>query len=56
MAFNPIQQKMAFHLKEVQGNTSEEICNIIDVTITNLGVLLYRAKNKLRDCVERKSR
>lgn len=56
MELLPTQQKLAFHLKEVQGNTSEEICKIIDVTSTNLGVLLYRSKNKLRDCIERKSR
>lgn len=51
----PLQQRMVFHLKEVLGNTTEEICNIIEVTTTNLGVLLYRSKNKLRDCIERKS-
>ena len=56
MELLPVQQKMAFYLKEVIGDTTEEICNIIDVTSTNLGVLLYRAKNKLRDCIERKSR
>ncbi|PIP95766.1 MAG: RNA polymerase subunit sigma, partial [Bdellovibrio sp. CG22_combo_CG10-13_8_21_14_all_39_27] len=31
-----------------------DICKILDVTTTNLGVLLYRAKNRLRECVETK--
>jgi DNA-directed RNA polymerase specialized sigma24 family protein len=45
---------MAFFLKEVEGHVSEEICNILEVSNTNLGVLLFRAKNKLRECIERK--
>jgi len=51
----PLQQKMAFQCKEIEGNTSVEICKILGITSTNLGVILYRAKIKLRDCIERKS-
>jgi RNA polymerase sigma-70 factor (ECF subfamily) len=50
----PTQQRMAFVLKEVEQMNSEEICNILDVTRTNLGVLLYRARNRLRECLESK--
>lgn len=46
------QQRMAFHLKEVVGETTEEICNILDISNTNLRVLIHRAKNKLRTCLE----
>ncbi len=46
------QQRLAFVLREVLGFTTEEICNILDVTRTNLGVLLYRARNGLRECLE----
>ncbi|MEC7276042.1 MAG: RNA polymerase sigma factor [Bdellovibrionota bacterium] len=49
-----VNQRMAFFLKEVEGHVSEEICNILEVSNTNLGVLLFRAKNKLRECIERK--
>ena len=30
----------------------EGICKILDVTHTNLGVLLYRVRNRLRECLE----
>ena len=46
------QQKEAFLLKEVEGENSEIICKILGVTITNLGVLLFRAKQNLRGCLE----
>ncbi|MCO4793715.1 MAG: RNA polymerase sigma factor [Bacteriovoracaceae bacterium] len=45
-------QKMAFHLKEVQEEDTSEICNILGVSDTNLRVLIYRAKNRLRKCLE----
>ncbi len=50
----PSQQRMAFTLREVQGLATEEICKILDVTRTNLGVLLYRVRNRLRECLEAK--
>lgn len=50
----PLQQRMAFVLREVEGLLSEEICKILDVTRTNLGVLLYRVRNRLRECLETK--
>ena len=31
-----------------------EICKILDVSRTNLGVLLYRSRNRLRECLETK--
>jgi len=48
----PIQQRMAFVLREVEGLVTEEICRILDVTRTNLGVLIFRARNRLRECLE----
>jgi len=48
----PVQQRMAFVLREVEGLVSEEICKILDVTRTNLGVLIFRARNRLRECLE----
>lgn len=52
----PMNQKMAFVLKEVEEEFTEEVCNILNVTATNLGVLLFRARNQLRECIDRKSR
>ncbi len=48
----PTQQRMAFVLREVEGFGSDEICKILDITHTNLGVLIYRVRNRLRECLE----
>ena len=45
---------MAFILREVEGLATEEICKILGVTRTNFGVLLYRVRNRLRECLEAK--
>ncbi len=50
----PDQQRMAFTLREVEGLSTPEICKILDVTRTNFGVMLYRARNRLRECLEEK--
>lgn len=50
----PIPQKMAFHLREFEGSLTDEICEILSVTASHLGVLLFRARNQLRECVETK--
>jgi RNA polymerase sigma-70 factor (ECF subfamily) len=50
----PEPQRAGFVLKEVQGFPTAEICKILEVTANNLGVLLYRARNRLRECLESK--
>ncbi len=50
----PTKQRMAFILREVEGLGTDEICKIQGVTRTNLGVLLYRVRNRLRECLEAK--
>ena len=45
---------MAFVLREIEELETEEICKILDVTRTNIGVLLHRARNRLRECLETK--
>jgi len=51
---SPASQRLAFHLREVEGLSTDEICNILDVTATNLGVMLYRLRNRTRECLEAK--
>jgi len=46
-------QRAAFFLKEVEGESSEAICNILGVSYTNFRVLMYRARTKLRECLEK---
>jgi RNA polymerase sigma-70 factor (ECF subfamily) len=50
----PEAQRMAFYLKEIQGESTEDICNILSISNTNLGVLIYRAKNQLRIRMEKR--
>lgn len=50
----PTSQRFAFVLREVEELPSGEICKILEVTRTNLGVLLYRGRNRLRECLESK--
>lgn len=50
----PDRQRLAFTLREVEGFTTEEACKILGVGANNLGVLLFRARNRLRDCLEAK--
>lgn len=50
----PDRQRLAFTLREGEGLSTEEVCKVLDVTPNNLGVLLYRARNRLRECLEAK--
>ncbi len=52
----PVKQRMAFCLKEIDEHKSSEICNILELSVTNLGVILFRAKNRLRECIENKAK
>jgi len=49
------RQRLAFILREVEELATEEICKILGVTRTNLGVILYRVRNSLRECLEKHS-
>jgi RNA polymerase sigma-70 factor (ECF subfamily) len=48
------QQMTAFIMKEVEEEESESICNFMGVNVSHLRVLLFRAKDKLRTCLEGK--
>lgn len=47
-------QRSAFVMVEVEEESSQEICNILQVSHSNLRVLLFRAKEKLRSCLQGK--
>jgi RNA polymerase sigma-70 factor (ECF subfamily) len=49
-----LDQRAAFTLKAVEGAGTEDACKALGVSATNLGVLLFRARNKLRECLEKK--
>jgi RNA polymerase sigma-70 factor (ECF subfamily) len=50
----PDRRRMAFVLREVEELSTEEVCKVLEVSPNNLGVLLFRARNGLRECLETK--
>ena len=48
------QQMAAFVMKEVAEENSDDVCNALGVNVSHLRVLLFRAKDKLRKCLEGK--
>ena len=42
----------AFTLREIEGADAGEICKILNITETNLWVILHRARMQLRRCLE----
>ena len=48
----PQQMSIAFTLREIDGLTSNEICEILNITPNNLWVLLHRSRSRLRQLLE----
>jgi len=48
----PPNQRAAVVLRDVEGLESSDVCNILDVTETNLRVLLHRGRCRLRTVLE----
>ncbi|OGA19420.1 MAG: hypothetical protein A3I63_02670 [Betaproteobacteria bacterium RIFCSPLOWO2_02_FULL_66_14] len=44
---------LAFSMREVMGLSSEEICKAIEISTTNLHVILFRARLSLRSCMSK---
>ena len=54
MATLPDRHRVAFTLREVEGFDTGDVCKILEVSANNLGVILFRARNRLRECLEAK--
>ncbi len=50
----PLQTARVFMLREVMGLSIEEICKNMEISTSNCSVILYRARMRLRDCIEAK--
>jgi RNA polymerase sigma-70 factor (ECF subfamily) len=48
----PPSQREVIVLRDVEGWTSREVCNVLDITETNQRVLLHRARSKVRRALE----
>lgn len=48
----PPSQREVITLRDVEGWTSEEVCNALEISETNQRVLLHRARSKVRRALE----
>ncbi|MBW8243485.1 sigma-70 family RNA polymerase sigma factor [Muricauda oceani] len=47
----PKKQAMVFKLKTIQGMSTEDICNELDINPSNLWVMVHRARTSLMGCL-----
>ncbi|MGQ0710448.1 MAG: RNA polymerase factor sigma-70 [Rhodoferax sp.] len=50
----PGQQARAFMMREFVELDTPEICSALDLSVSNLNVMLHRARLRLRDCLEQR--
>lgn len=43
----------AFALREFEGQTTEKICKVLNISSTNCWVMLHRARSSIRRCLEK---
>src|SRR5205807_9646982 len=48
----PDQQRRVIQLRDVEGWSADEVCNVLDLSETNQRVLLHRARSKVRAALE----
>ncbi|OIO68301.1 MAG: RNA polymerase subunit sigma-70 [Zetaproteobacteria bacterium CG_4_9_14_3_um_filter_49_83] len=48
----PGKQQKIFELRELAGISGDEICNDLEISQTNLHVIMYRARMSLRQCLQ----
>lgn len=53
LSYLPEKWRNAFHLKMMEDMSGEEICKEMDLSSSNLWVIIHRAKLKMRDCIEK---
>jgi len=49
----PVHTAHAFMMREIDKMSTQQICKNLDVTATNLWVMLHRARLQLRECMEK---
>jgi RNA polymerase sigma factor (sigma-70 family) len=50
----PPLQREVFHLRQIEDLPASEVGNILDRTVTHVGVLFHRARLRLQHCLEQK--
>lgn len=49
----PKKQAQVFQMKTIQGISTEDICNELDINPSNLWVMIHRARTGLMDCLNK---
>lgn len=49
----PKKQALVFKMKTLQGISTEDICNELDINPSNLWVMIHRARTALMDCLNK---
>ena len=49
----PEKTRDAFKLRELEDEKTEDICKVLNITATNLWVILHRARVLMRSCLEK---
>ncbi len=52
IAMLPEQQRVVITLRDIQGWSADEVCNVLGIAETNQRVLLHRARSKVRRALE----
>jgi RNA polymerase sigma-70 factor (ECF subfamily) len=52
VALLPDAQRLVLTMRDIQGDTPEEVCNVLSISETNQRVLLHRARSRVRGMVE----
>lgn len=50
----PEKQAIVFKMKTILGQETETICNELNITASNLWVILHRARTQMAECLEKK--
>jgi DNA-directed RNA polymerase specialized sigma subunit, sigma24 homolog len=48
----PEKYQMVFTMKTIQGFETEDICKELNISASNLWVIIHRARMQLRQCME----
>jgi len=49
----PVRQREVITLRDIEGLSSEEVCNVLELSDSNQRVLLHRARSRVRSVLER---
>ena len=49
----PDAQRAVIAMRDIAGCSSEEVCDVLDISAGNQRVLLHRARSKVRGALER---